>query len=354
MNILHITATHLNPEGGVPVVLKELSDAQNRIDGVTSTVMSISSPVDNIQSDSFVYSTKKHFPTSLSSLNPDIVVLHSFFYVDYNWVVQYLKKKRIPYYIEPHGSFGKDAIKKSGLKKRIANATLFKKQIKYAKGFIFLNQKEMTDSIYRTKNDLIIPNGISKDKIKTNINIGEDYSIYFIGRYDIHHKGLDYLFDALDILDAKNYPLCIKMWGNGDEKTKAYLKSRAQGYTSVQLCVDGPIYGDMKNEQLESIGPMILTSRYEGFPMTVLEAWAYGNPCIVTSGTNVGEEVVNNGLGWLTQTDPKEIAETIELSILDYLSFRYDYILKCKAYVKDHYDWDSIAKQSIILLSENK
>ena len=47
----------------------------------------------------------------------------------------------------------------------------------------------------------------------------------------------------------------------------------------------GELYEEKKEEFLNGCRIMVLTSRYEGFPMTVLEALSHGNPCIVTPGT---------------------------------------------------------------------
>lgn len=49
MKILHITATHLKPDGGVPIVLKKLVIEQNKIDNIKSTVISLVADVDDMQ-----------------------------------------------------------------------------------------------------------------------------------------------------------------------------------------------------------------------------------------------------------------------------------------------------------------
>ena len=198
MKLLHVTATHLKPDGGVPVVLKELSYWQNEIENVSSMVISLVSPVDDMESKYFKYVPSEKFESFIIEFAPDFVILHSFYYLNYNYTVKILLKYNIPYFIEPHGSFGQAAMKKSYFKKKIANNTIFKKQLKNAFGFIFLNDAEKKDSVYHTSHDLIIPNGINVDKEKYKKNDNQ-VIFYFIGRYDIMHKGLDYMFEALDI-----------------------------------------------------------------------------------------------------------------------------------------------------------
>lgn len=346
MNILHVTATHLRPEGGVPVVLKNLVSEQNKLKNCCSKVISLVAPVDEMKCLYFEFVKNSELRHFLLEFNPDVVILHSFFYVEYNSVVKILLSLNIPYYIEPHGSFGRKALQKSYFKKMIANNTVFRKLIKGAKGFIFLNDSEKNDSKFRSDYDLIIPNGIDSKKVVEIHNNKENY-FYFIGRYDIQHKGLDYFFNALDILDKDKFSINILMYGKGDSITIDFLNKKIKSYSYVNVSLNQSIFGIDKDNQLEQLGPMILTSRYEGFPMTILEAWSYGNPCLVTKGTNVYDEVVENGLGWGTKLDSFEIASTIKKAVYDYQHNREQYILNTKNYVKNRYNWESIARISL-------
>lgn len=347
MRLLHITATHLNPAGGVPVVLKNLVEEQNKITGFEARVLSLTAKVNNMDSIYFDILDKNTFKKYLEKYNPNVVILHSFFYMAYNNVVNELVKMKIPYFIEPHGSFGNAAMHKSHLKKIIANSTIFRKQIKCAKGFIFLNESELEDSIYRTKNDLIIPNGISIKDMNRQITTTRKPFMYFIGRYDINHKGLDYLISALEILEARKKNFKVVFWGNGEDDAIAGLKEKISLFKHVEVEFNGPIFGEDKDKELEMCGPMLLTSRYEGFPMTILEAWKYGNPCLVTPGTNVYKEICKNKLGWGVDLNADSIANGIEKAIVDYEQDRNNYITRCKDYVAKNYTWSSIAVNSL-------
>lgn len=352
MKLLHVTATHLKPDGGVPVVLKNLVSEQNKIENFRVKVISLVAPVDEMDSPYFEYVGISNFEKKIDEFCPDLVILHSFYYIVYNHVVHILNKKNIRYYIEPHGSFGKAALNKSKIKKIIANNTVFKSQLSNAYGFIFLNEAERKDSKYQTKNDVIIPNGMSfhSKTVKLKQQRKEN-TIYFIGRYDIEHKGLDYLLDAMDELEKQKYYINLYLWGKGTNRTIKYLTNRCKDYKYVNVIISKSIYGEKKDLILEQFGPMILTSRYEGFPMTILEAWRYGNPCIVTPGTNMFEEIQNENLGWGTGIDGKEIAEVLKVALRDYEKNREIYIKRCKKYLEMNYSWDKIARKSYKILS---
>lgn len=353
MKLLHITM-HTSAVGGIPAVLKNLSREQNKINGFTAKVVSLVKSNNDETSENFEYVDINNFSSYVDKYKPDIVILHSFYYLKYNKVVNVLNRKKIPYYIEPHGSFVKKSMQKSGLKKYIANHTVFLKQLKSAYGYIFLNLEEMQKSLYRTKNDVIIPNGVSKEKIVKKINNDNKMNFYYIGRYDIIGKGIDCLFDALDILDKDKVAFTINFWGKGDEKSLKYMNDRIKNYQFVTVNIFDSIIGNEKDKRLEQLGPMILASRHEGFPMSVLEAWSYGNPCIVTTDTNVSNETETNKLGWVIELKSVSIVEVIKKALDDYRSNRSEYISRCKNYVESNYDWSIIAKKSYELLNNRK
>lgn len=352
VKLLHITATHLNLTGGIPVVLRELVNAQNKIEGFEARVLSVVADVFEMKSQYFDHMGNKFFEEYICGFLPDVVIFHSHYYFEYLKLYKTLIKLGIPYFIEPHGSFGKAALQKSKYKKLVANEVLLRSFMKKAKGYIFLNEREKADSKYRTGCDLVIANGINADEILEEYESKEQWSFYFIGRFDISHKGLDYLFDALDILEQKGEAIRLELYGTGPEENIAYINNRIRKYSSLQVTNCGPVYGAEQKELLEKRGVMVLTSRYEGFPMTVLEAWKYGNPCLVTAGTNVKDEVVAHQLGWGTDLNSNSIANAILQAQKDYSLRKEEYIRNCKSYVKNMYSWDHLAQVSYDRLSK--
>ena len=352
MKILHITATHLKRASGIPVVLRDLVNAQNKIKGFEARVLSVKADISEMDSQYFDYLGNNSFEAYVRVFCPDVAIFHSHFQLEYLKLYKTLIKLGIPYFIEPHGSFGKAALQKSKYKKLVANNVLLRSYMKKAKGYIFLNEGEKTDSKYRTGCDLVIANGINADEILEEYEPKEQWSFYFIGRFDINHKGLDYLFDALDILEQKGESIRLDLYGTGPEKNIDYINARIKNYSSLQVTNCGPVYGAEQKELLEKRGVMVLTSRYEGFPMTVLEALKYGNPCLVTAGTNVMDEVVAHQLGWGTDLDSSSIANAILQAQKDYSLRKEEYIRNCKGYVKNMYSWDHLAQVSHDRLSE--
>lgn len=341
MRILHITASPLNPIGGISVVLKNIVKNQNEIEGVEAKVLSLCA---DIGYEHITY-VKNDYRRFIEDYKPDIAIIHGFFYLEFSNVSNELAKNKIPYFIEPHGSFVVEALKKGRIKKYIANRTIFRRLINNAYGYIYLSEEERDNSYYKTEHDLIIPNGISaSDDCYEGIHSD---SLYFIGRYDICHKGLDILLDSLEILDRKRLDIQIDFYGDGKEKDVKYIERRISMFKYVKCFNKGPIYGTEKNKIILSHGIMLLTSRFEGFPMTVLEAWQMGNPCIVTPQTNITAIVRKEKLGWVTELNSDSIADTIIQALDEYRANRNEYTAKCKEYVNSNYMWSNVAEVSI-------
>ena len=156
----------------------------------------------------------------------------------------------------------------------------------------------------------------------------------------------------IEFLEKKNKSIQFDFYGEGTLDAESYLKKRSEKYKNIHVRFNSPIYGQNQDKELNQKGIMVLISRYEGFPMTILEAWKYGNPCLVTDGTNVAEETVKNKLGWRTEFSPESIANTMEYIVEDYQANKEEYLKKCKEYVFKNYTWDKIAKMSFSQLNK--
>ena len=352
MKILHITAAHLNGNNGIPAVLKALSDEQNKIEDVESRVLSLCEPVEQMKSDYFYYIGNNSISVYLKDYKPDIAIIHSFYHIEFAKAARALLSLNIPFVLEPHGSFGRMAIKKSKWKKYIADRTIFRSLIKDSVGYIYTNKSEMEDSVYEKERKCVIPNGVYADMVTS---VGKKTPLkdvppvfYFLGRYDINHKGLDYLLDALKILDKKNKKVTVRLYGTGTEEQLNFIHEKIKEFKVVNVEDKGTIYGDAKKEALQKVNILLLTSRYEGSPMTILDALSYGNPCLVTPGTNVADEIVDNHLGWRVELDAESIAEGILRAEKEYMKDAEGYYARSQQHVLDNYIWENIAQQSIL------
>lgn len=110
------------------------------------------------------------------------------------------------------------------------------------------------------------------------------------------------------------------------------------------VSLKGEISGEAKVKVLLSSDAFILTSRSEGHPMGLIEALAYGIPCLVSKGSNMAKEIETTNSGWTCLGDTAEsIGEAIELMLLEKKHFE----LKSRnaLTLSKEYKWDVLARK---------
>ena len=352
MNILYISKLDGNkwqgPNQSVPNQIK----AQSYYDNVFWY------NINNVLKDEWIEKIKCHnlldFPKiTLNSLplafqKPDLVIFEGVYEYPFCRIIYELWDKGIPYIIIPRSSLTDQAQESKRLKKKIGNFLFFKRFIKKAVAVQYLTTNEYLNSgNYWNDNHLIIPNGIdSKEKIKMNFNSDKLIGI-FIGRVDIYQKGLDLLLEACNMVqnELRNASCIIKIYGPDRNESKEELLSIIKNYNIQDIIFIHDAIFDLEKEnvQLES-DFCILTSRFEGHPMGLIEALSYGLPCLVTDGTNMSNEIENAKAGWTSEVSVAGIVRSLRtmLEEKDNLSAKSENALKLSV----DYNWSKLADAS--------
>ena len=107
----------------------------------------------------------------------------------------------------------------------------------------------------------------------------------------------------------------------------------------------GWINGEKKEEVFNESSIYCLASKGEGFPMSVLDAWAYGIPCVMTPVGGI-PDIVNNGVeGLLFPVDDIEmLAKQLERMMSD-KELRIKIVNATDRYVKNTFNIQEINKQ---------
>ena len=168
-----------------------------------------------------------------------------------------------------------------------------------------------------------------------------------IGRIEPYQKGIDLLIEACVPIKQQliNHNVEIIFYGSNQEGKLNELKQMIMdnGMTDIISFHDG-VFGKEKSEVLLDADIFLMTSRFEGHPTGLLEALAYGLPCLVTTGSNMRKEIENANAGWGADNTVESIRDAILKLIADMSSFSekgknaYNLALT--------YDWEQIAKKS--------
>ena len=127
--------------------------------------------------------------------------------------------------------------------------------------------------------------------------------LLFLGRFDVVHKGLDILVEIARFLSEVDFHL----YGNEELKTKNQL-TRLQYSSPPNVYFHKPVFEEEKLQVLANSSLYIQTSRWEGFPVSIVEAMSLGVPCAVNESLNFAELFHQHNLGLLLSTNPQESA----------------------------------------------
>ena len=247
---------------------------------------------------------------------PEIAIFEELYNLEFCFIAKTLHKRKIPYMIVPRGCLCSDAQSKKIIKKKLANLLFFNRFIKNASCIQYLTKNEAKDSgRVWNKNYCIIPNGIDISNVDIKKNYTKPIKGIFIGRIDIFHKGLDLFISAFAEWNKKHKDnLVVDIYGSdsiGDKKKIISLINNKNLNNIIH--VHGPIYDEDKKNELLSHDFFILTSRFEGHPMGLLEALSFGLPALVTEGSNMRQEIYDYNCGWTSDNSVEGIIRSLDL-----------------------------------------
>ena len=286
---------------------------------------------------------------------PDVVVFEGLYFKEYLKFAKELRKKKIPYIIVPRSSMTKQAMHNHAwLKKWIAHKLYFNKFIKGAWRIQYLTQQEADDSTKMFKTPyFIVPNGFNTPDVIKESFCTKGIQAIFIGRLDMYQKGLDILLDAITEAhkELKEAGFFLNIYGphRYDYET---LKNEVEkrGINDI-ASVNDEISGKQKEQAILDSDIFIMTSRFEGHPMGMIEALAYGLPCLATPGTNMYEEIKNADAGWTCQGDVNDIKKTI-IEILAHKDLLVQKGMNARK-LSFKFDWDKLAEKFHDEVSKN-
>lgn len=222
----------------------------------------------------------------------DLCHLHGI-WLDDQWAsLQWQRNTGRPVVISPHGMLDPWALQHSAWKKALVARLFARASLEQATCFHALCRSE-AESIraYGLKNPIaVIPNGVDLPELSPSGTAvsGEKKNLLYLGR--IHpKKGLDELIDAWAVAGIEEaWNLQVAGWDDGGHLPALKKKVSELGLDgSVEFT--GPTFGEEKRAILRGASAFILPSFSEGLPVSVLEAWSYARPVLMTEFCNLPE-----------------------------------------------------------------
>lgn len=346
MIIIHVADIRYERNDGIRTVLENLIPEQIK-EGNNVFLFNIYKNENKKKYEYYIHDLRT-FKYNIDKLHPDIVIFHSLYKFDYIRFSLYLSSCSIPYLIEPHGGTTELNHKKSYIAKKLADILFFNRIIKNAAGIIYLNNAEKEQCVfkYKRKKWCLVPNGINKINFK-NINYtnGDSIKFVYLSRIDFAQKAIDYLLQAWNIFVSSHCSAELHIYGGcSDKNTEKRFNDLLCG--SSNIFYHGDVRGDEKVKAYTGSNIFILTSRYEGMPMAIMEALSFGLPCLVTPNTNMSDLIIDNRCGWVCNLSVDDISHAMNLAINEYPR-KFSYLAENARNSVVPFQWNIIAKLSV-------
>jgi poly(glycerol-phosphate) alpha-glucosyltransferase len=190
----------------------------------------------------------------------------------------------------------------------------------------------------------LIPHAVEHPELEPrNTKAGDRKKLLFLGR--IHpKKGLSELLKAWAKAQSQkpealsNWELLIAGWDDGGHE--AGLRELAGD--SVEFV--GSKYGEEKERLLREVDAFVLPSFSEGLPMSVLEAWSFGLPAVMTDFCNLPAGFAAEA-AIRVEPDTDSIFQGLEKLAAMPEGERADMGIRGRNLVEEKFTWPKVAKE---------
>jgi len=213
------------------------------------------------------------------------------------------------------------------------------------------NYLEKHFKLYRVKDTVIIPNGVSQDfkpdsdkrKTRKELEFDSRNLIVCVSRLE-YKNGTHDLVESAKYLKGIDYKIIII--GSGSQKEKLEKMIEKFNLKDKVLLLGDMIYAEIPR-YVACADIFVRPSLAEGFGIVFLEAMAVGAAVIGTPVGGIPDFLKNNETGLFCEPgNPKDIADKIKILIKD-KNLREKLIQNGKRMVDEVYNWDKISKKLI-------
>ncbi len=238
--------------------------------------------------------------------NYDLIHAHSYIFFSTFQCAILKKISDFPFILHVHGGIDTPIFKNLNFVEQLQLSfknSLFDKGLgeftfKQANALISVSKKDLY--LIKNKFDLpqsqksyYIPNGIDINKYRKYNSKYERIYITYIGRLS-YVKGLDIFIKTIKVLYKKNKDLRFLIIGDGPLR---FLVDQARRELPIKYFNTYPY--DKMQDIYNMSKVLVLTSRFEGMPTTILESLACETPVIATDVGGVSEVMKDNETGYL-------------------------------------------------------
>jgi glycosyltransferase involved in cell wall biosynthesis len=284
----------------------------------------------------------------------DVVHVHAMWEEIQHQACRVSRRLNKPYVFTPHGMLDPWNMKKSSLGKKFFLWLRMRENLNRAALLHFTTaiERDVVARMELKPPTVVEPLGLDAAQYRelplkgtfrdTVEGLDDRPMILFLGR--IHYgKGLELLVPALAKMKRKDAMLVVAgpdFAGYGG--TIALLAELS--HVTDRIVYTGMIEGAEKLAALRDADLLSAPSYHENFGLAVIEALACGTPVVVSDQVNLHPEISAAGVGGVVPLDSDALARELD-RWLDDEPLRRAAAARAPAFVRERYDWDSIARR---------
>ena len=250
----------------------------------------------------------------IKEINPDIIHTHRYV-LPYVYISNFGINKKIVHTVH------NIAKKEVGRKQQILQYFLFRKRNIVPVAISPIVRETIID-LYKIKNVPMVYNGINIEtcKSKQQYDISDGGIILHVGRFS-EQKNHRMLIEAFAKVQKVKKNVKLLLIGQGELESE--IRKIVQNLEVTEKVVFAGVRENVKD--VMSIADIfVLSSFYEGMPMTIIEAMACGLPIVATRVGGVPDMICNGEDGVLVGVNASELADAL-IELLDNKELRERY-----------------------------
>jgi len=247
----------------------------------------------------------------------DLVFIHGIWTAINMRSALFLRRKRRPYVVIPHGSLDPFDLQKKSLLKRLLGPLIIRKCLAGSSAVLCSTQREADCLVtYGAKCQIkVLPwpvlsmnSQISRQEARETLMIRNDeFVILSLGRID-YKKGFPVLLRAVKRLVQVNSKARLMIAGpDSGGYTKQVQRMINQLGLHDMATLFPLVLGDEKVRLLRAADCFALPSLNENFGRTVVEALQQGLPCVISNNVYICDVVKSGGAGIVCNYDEKDV-----------------------------------------------
>lgn len=296
------------------------------------------------------YDFKHRLQEQIVLIDPDIVIGTTYYKADVICRLKCRAKKIIESHCAKSYTGQNDGIVRNKIMQWFYNRQLrnYNKAIERKSDVIVALTKGDATEWNKKENVFVIPNMIRK--MPESKSSCEAHRVISVGRL-IYQKGYDLLIEAWNIVYKNHSDWKLDIYGDGPLRDE--LQRQISGNKLNDVITIHSSTPHIFEEFIQS-SIYIMSSRFEGFGLVLLEAMSLGLPCVSFDCPYGPSDIIKQGENGLlaTKDDVKQLSECIS-SLIDHDDKRKEYgcnaLLSAKRFCSDviMQQWNNLLKQLI-------